>query len=1006
MPSRQDDASHSETWARVYDELRSQQSLASVINDPYRGNRLLRGQWDGLGEFVDTVRESVEELNEQREVEGIDPATIARIDALVGQVPDVTDFQSYLDTFADVWETYHRNHRRSKSKSRSAGNVDVSGKSRVELDAIEEDDASAREAHFGVPPEYFSSSFSLEQQQMFRLSLEVVVERQEDLHGELSGYLDLVEVSLFEHIRKAQQDHLFDSLASLGEPLQQDLFGAADVIRTLRKHLKQVQKRQLECGLAVGRLARRKRRVQEVLHRLDCLEHVRQCRPSIQMLLQGRDFITALDLIDSTTSALDSNLKGVVSVQSIWTQLVNLGETFDRAVEAEFVHQSSEALLRHDGPISENGQEATEVNLRLRHLCQCLVTRGRLRAALNPTLRDVLLSHMKKAIRQHAKALLQELGEPKESNGDHGDHGDQGEQDKADTKVETVTAVDPDQSGASPKEAFSPDCSEAGQIAETEAPSTRIADGQSGAAFGISSALCALSFESFFEFWKKLLEFVAQMATRFTDYALQVHHVVTDTQHAVRAGEESQEVAAELQRLLEVTLAQAFKIVGALLQARHEEHKRLKIPEWHSFLHSTNEMLKQVHDVQKDCQSKMDLAEHVGIETQAGLLAISYSQTKSIIEEFHQKCLLQTKQMLEQERWERTDVPVQYKIILDKLLGHEVEVQQNEEGRDDGAAPVERYLHVEGSHYLVVPAVLTLLQLLAEYINLCRDFSDMTPEVVQRMCQLLRLFNQKAHNLVLNGQAVQHKVLPNIKAANLAMSSQCCGLMAQVLPLLQTRLNTAGESPHVQNALAAAKGALVAALLSDLSKIASEFAEHRTALFGKLSDLLRVHYEKHSQRWLKVPHSEGPDIWKGDAMAALRSESSLGEHESLEGLVKDITAMYRVLLRHLNYDSVRKIFARAFEEIASSFQQRLEQDIPAPSPPYSDSLGRSLGDRLLLDFAFLYRELEKLTGITTPLQRLLCDLVQHLQTKLPEDPPKKTHPVVLEALQRAGRLPQ
>eukprot|EP00435_Cladocopium_sp_Y103_P049169 s144_g14.t1 len=833
---RQDDASHSETWARVYDELRSQQSLASVINDPYRGSRLLRGQWDGLGEFVDTVRESVEELNEQREVEGIDPATIARIDALVGQVPDVTDFQSYLDTFADVWETYHRNHRRSKSKSRSAGSVDVSGKPRVELDTIEEDDAGAREAHFGVPPEYFSSSFSLEQHQMFRLSLEVVVERQEDLHGELSGYLDLVEVSLFEHIRKAQQDHLFDSLASLGEPLQQDLFGAADVIRTLRKHLKQVQKRQLECGLAVGRLARRKHRVQEVLHRLDCLEHVRQCRPSIQMLLQGRDFITALDLIDSTTSALDSNLKGVVSVQSIWTQLVNLGETFDRAVEAEFVHQSSEALLRHDDPIAQNGQEATEVNLRLRHLCQCLVTRGRLRAALNPTLRDVLLSHMKKAIRQHAIALLQD------SNGDHGE-GDQ----------DTVTAGDRDQSGASPKEVFSQDGSEAGQIAETEAPSARTDTGQSGAAFGISSALCALSFESFFEFWKKLLEFVALMATRFTDYALQVHQVVTDGQHAVRAGEEPQEVAAELQRLLEVTLAQAFKIVGALLQARHEEHKRLKIPEWHSFVHLTNEMLKQVHDVQKDCQSKMDLAEHVGIETQAGLLAISYIQTKSIIEAFHQKCLLQTKQVLEQERWERTDVPVQYKNILDKLLGHEVEVQ-NEEGRD-AAAPVERYLHVEGSHYLVVPAVLTLLQLLAEYINLCGDFSDMTPEVVQRMCQLLRVFNREAHNLVLNGQAVQHKVLPNIKAANLALSSQCCGLMAQVLPLLQTRLNTAGESARVQNAQAEAKEKLVAALLKDLSKIASEFAEHRTALFGKLSDLLRVHYEKHSQRWLKAGSS-------------------------------------------------------------------------------------------------------------------------------------------------------
>lgn len=979
MPGDLDDASQLETWARVYDELRSQQSLASVTNDPLRGSRLLRGQWDGLGEFVETFRESVEELNDHRELEGIDPATLARIDALVGEAPDASDFQLYLDTFSDEWDVYHRNH--GKPKSRAVGGAGkVAGTS---MPAVEEEEDSivAREAHFGVPPEYFSSSFSLEQHQIFRLSLDAVFDRQEDLNGELSGYLDLVEVSLFEHIRKAQRDHLFDSVASLGEPLQQDLFGAIGVIRTLRKHLKKVQKRQLQCGLAVGRLARRKRRVQEVLHRLDCLEHVRQCSPSIHMLLQGRDFITALDLLDSTTSAFDFNLKGVVSVKSIWTKLSSLGETFDRAVEVEFVHHSSEFLLHHGQP----GEETLDVHeaspMRLRHLCQCLGSRGRLLAAL-PALRDVLLSKMKKAIKNSAKGLLQELGEQPIA-------GVEGDQDEAHELPQTdATPQDLQQHGSE----ATAEKSEAQSVAKT--------DGSVGtAAFGISSALCALTFENFSEFWRRLLEFVVLMAQRFTDYAVLVHEVAN-----VSGARESGEVSPELQRLLEVMLAQALKIAGALLQARNEEHQGLKILDWQGFLHLTNSMLEQVQQVQQSCQRKVQLDEHVGVEIQAGLLAITYSQTKSIIEEFHQKCLLQTKQTLEQERWERTDVPVQYKKILETdILGHP---EAGEQGSEDGNPPVERYLHVEGSHYLVVPAVLTLLQLLAEYIRLCRDFSDMTAEVVQRMCQLLRLFNQRAQRLVLDGQAVHHKVLPNIKAANLALSSQCCGLMAQVLPLLQSRLNAVAGSQSTHNAQTAAKGALVVALLSDLSKIASEFAEHRGALFGKLSDLLRVHYEKHSQRWLKVPHSDCPDIWKGDAMATLRSESALGEHESLEGLVKDITAMYRVLLRNLNYDSVRKIFARAFEEIASSFRRRLEQDLPAPSPPYSESLGRSLGDRLLLDFAYLYRELGTLTGITTPLQRLLCDLVQHLQTKLPEDPPKKIHPAVLEALHRAGRLPQ
>ena len=32
-----------------------------------------------------------------------------------------------------------------------------------------------------------------------------------------------------------------------------------------------------------------------------------------------------------------------------------------------------------------------------------------------------------------------------------------------------------------------------------------------------------------------------------------------------------------------------------------------------------------------------------------------------------------------------------------------------------------RYLHVDGVHFLAVPAVLTLVQLLNEYVSLCKD---------------------------------------------------------------------------------------------------------------------------------------------------------------------------------------------------------------------------------------------------------------------------------------------
>jgi len=72
------------------DDSRAHQSLASVMNDPSRG----RGFWE-------TLRESVEELSQTREDASscMDAATLARIEALIGTVPETADFQQYVNSF-------------------------------------------------------------------------------------------------------------------------------------------------------------------------------------------------------------------------------------------------------------------------------------------------------------------------------------------------------------------------------------------------------------------------------------------------------------------------------------------------------------------------------------------------------------------------------------------------------------------------------------------------------------------------------------------------------------------------------------------------------------------------------------------------------------------------------------------------------------------------------------------------------------------------------------------
>jgi len=1038
-------------WAEAYDELRGRQSLASVVNDP---RSRLRPP-DGIGDLLDKLRQHAEDIGTQRDEEAAvnaDALVQSRTDQLVGPLPDIADFKPYLDALTDLWDVYHRNHRVRQVRPLAGQSQRLGSTAPPPQNGIPESKdtgaasldgfaGDACDAHHSVPHEYFSGDFKLEHHQVFRQSLQTSVERQEELNAELTGHLDLIEVSLFEHIRRAQRDQLFDSLTRLGEPLQQDLRSALSVVVGLRSNLRSVQRKQLRYSMAVGRLARRKQRVAEVLQRLDCLAHVVDSQPSVQMLLQGQDYATALELLESTKAAMDTNLKGLVCARASGARLSSLASTFDRAVEADFVHQSAEAIL-------PSTPEAALRNVDgLRRLCMCLARRDLLRSAVGSTLRDVLLAQLKKALKNNARTMLEELSATAALA--DGEASALPDEDGADVAV--VPAGSPRIDGAYPEDAAAGGTEEQATVGSSESSAPRSSAAISGdAAAGISTALTSLTYDNFFIFWKRMMQDCVNVAERFVDYAVLIQETATSAGDECEPASSSSssapaglgslgaigrsstgvEASGELLRLFEVIMNSLLQKVGVLLQARHGDQRRSqccpKLGDWQRFLKMTNEALDKVKSLQERCKKNLSPPEPCAVvDVRASMRTILYMQTKNVIEVFHEQRLAQAEAALRSEKWDRTDVPVQYKQLLEKLVGLEdtqlepaalsSETSTAEQGTD-------RFLRVESVNYLVVPAVLTLVQLLTEYLQLCRDFENLGAEIVQRMVILLRKFNTETKSLVLGGEAVRRQTVKTIMAANLALCSQTCGLVAQVLPKLQITLITmlqgsaSGQGSQVSGGGAMSRA--VTALAQDLTGVAGEYADHRGALLGKLSDLLRDRYEQTAKNWLRLPHPEvkvdlgswfaggGSSASNGDANANVADDVDLCPHEALDGLVKGVTAMYKVLLKNLNGESVRRIFAKAFEEIAMKFEQRLQQELAAPSPPYEDRVGRSLGDRLVMDVAYLRDQLGKLSGITAPLQRLLQDLVHHLRVRLPtDDPLKAMHPVVLEVLQRTGRLP-
>merc|ERR1712032_1509068 len=233
---------------------------------------------------------------------------------------------------------------------------------------------------------------------------------------------------------------------------------------------------------------------------------------------------------------------------------------------------------------------------------------------------------------------------------------------------------------------------------------------------------------------------------------------------------------------------------------------------------------------------------------------------------------------------------------------------------------------------------------------------------------------------------------------HLALCCQCCGFLEAFIPGMQDALLRSFRDEV--GGVAVEEAAMEP--ISELSKAITEVANHRNEICEKLSSLLRERYDIAARSWLGSPHGEARctlDSWG--------SSVDLYPHPAMEGLIKDIAAMCSVLSKSLPTDSMQRVFARAFTDIATSFGQKFGGgSFPVPSFPYAGAPTQSLGDRLAMDVAFLGEQLERFPSVALPSQRLVADFIHHLQTRLPaDDSLRRLHPATVEALRRLGKLP-
>ncbi len=393
--------------------------------------------------------------------------------------------------------------------------------------------------------------------------------------------------------------------------------------------------------------------------------------------------------------------------------------------------------------------------------------------------------------------------------------------------------------------------------------------------------------------------------------------------------------------------------IASLLVARKEAHARLGLADMKALWDATTHFVGAM--------------ERISGTAGFGLKSTLLTQAKLFVEHLHEENMAQLLAALDSERWVQADVGPERQGEIDRLTAgkavlaaqspgppspHEKKPSQQQD--DDGEMSssndgLDAAVAAAGSHgvkpllggkkepaeavvgdgrYKVVWSANLLLSMLTNYLNVAANFPTLTMDVMQRVVDLLRLFNARTAQLVLGAGAIQAAVrLRSITAKHLALASQCLGLVLVLLP-------------HVRAALAVHLQVKQQAFLVEMDRLRQEYAEHQEKLLAKFVAIIGE-LVSHSAANTGLRETD----WDAMGSAACRF---------VEDVIKGISTMHKVLQQLLPPAQVQDVFSRVFDLLAHRLQEYLEEARPATTA------GRQ---RLVDEVSHLVTSLSMLRGV-------------------------------------------
>lgn len=262
---------------------------------------------------------------------------------------------------------------------------------------------------------------------------------------------------------------------------------------------------------------------------------------------------------------------------------------------------------------------------------------------------------------------------------------------------------------------------------------------------------------------------------------------------------------------------------------------------------------------------------------------------KSFIDRSHDFNKSKLVSTLDSERWVQCDISAERQARIAQLASGRAFLGESDPSSSvvaGDAATSSRTLMIDNQSFISAWSALLLVEMLMEYIGFAAVFSNKVTEdsVIPKMTELLQLFDTHTHRLVLGAQATKAAAaLKSISARHLAVTVQSIGMVLVLLP-------------HARTALMVHLTGNANSLLVELDRISNQYSEHQSKLLTKFVTIVGEAVDASSEKKL------GSTDW----------DRFNGQCEYFEEIVRNVTALHRVLSATLPPEQVQNVFTRIF----------------------------------------------------------------------------------------------